>query len=104
MQPYRLRVAGTAGSGAWSGQNKKLAILISGSDWHFITPTSGWVVRDLTTANRYAYSGSAWAVLAEPWEKQKAAPQASLRHIMAGLAASPGWTVPHLGHLPGLSS
>lgn len=58
----RWIVAATA-SGAWIGQEKKIALCTAANEWLFITPAEGWRadVRDENLV--YRYSGSAWATL-----------------------------------------
>lgn len=61
---YRVAPAAT---GAWAGQEDRLAVRVAGV-WHFIQPTDGMLVYDRTTAAFVIYR-SQWqaaAIVAEP--------------------------------------
>lgn len=60
----QVYIVGAAATGAWAGQEGKLAIWCVGDDitsaWMFVTPKSGWEAWVIDEAVRYRYS-AAWA-------------------------------------------
>jgi len=62
----RYIVAATA-TGAWAGQEEKIADY-SGGGWVFYTPKTGWLVYVAATDNMWIYNGSAWAQPTPPSE------------------------------------
>lgn len=66
-----FRVTPTA-SGAWAGQEERLAVRVAGA-WHFIAPSEGMVVFDR--------SASSWAIFRSQW------------HPAVAIAAPAGGTV-----------
>jgi hypothetical protein len=63
-------IVATGGSGAWSGHDKHVAVWTTDNPatpsglWEFYVPKAGWLAYSVADAGFYAYSGSAWAVLA----------------------------------------
>ncbi|MDP2921799.1 MAG: DUF2793 domain-containing protein, partial [Candidatus Omnitrophota bacterium] len=49
----------TTGTGAWSGQNNKIAVY-NGSTWDFTTPLQSYAVFNKTDNAGYVYNGTSW--------------------------------------------
>jgi hypothetical protein len=52
-------VAGPA-TGAWAGQEGRIALALPGGLWDFVVPKAGWRVEILAEGRGATYSGSAW--------------------------------------------
>lgn len=55
-------LVGTAGSGAWSGHNRQIALYRNG--WVFFVPKEGWFTWVEDENNMLRYNGSAWVSVA----------------------------------------
>lgn len=64
LTPGVLYIVGPSATGAWAGNEGKLALVQTGDDtpslWRFITPKSGWRVYVIDEAKYYRHNGSAW--------------------------------------------
>jgi hypothetical protein len=56
-------LVGTSGTGAFSGHNNDIAVVVTGPAWSFIDPEIGDGVYDLDTRRSYVWSGAAWNVI-----------------------------------------
>jgi hypothetical protein len=61
-------VVGTAGTGAFSGHNKAIAIYYNAA-WIFVAPLEGFKAYDQTSDTKYLYDGSAWSAEASALAK-----------------------------------
>lgn len=52
-------IVATGSTGAWSGQDGKLAVYISGA-WTFYSPSNGWLAKDENSGLFISYNGSSW--------------------------------------------
>lgn len=52
-------IGATGATGAWSGQEDKIACSI-GAAWHYLNPVEGWEIRDRDTNSRYLYDSTGW--------------------------------------------
>lgn len=58
-----------AATGAWAGQEGKLAYwLTSAGIWQFVTPSTGWIVWVVADVSRYWFNGSAWVAMSNGGE------------------------------------
>lgn len=66
--PNAAYIVAPSSTGAWAGQENKIAIWATGDDlttfaWLFVTPKSGWRAWMIDEAAEYRYAGSAWALV-----------------------------------------
>lgn len=56
-------IVGTSATGAWAGQDGKVALCTAADVWQFISPPAFIIAYVVDESAEYRWSGSAWAVV-----------------------------------------
>lgn len=56
-------IVAASATGAWSGQDGKIALCTAATVWRFFTPSEGWKAYALNEDREYHHNGSAWVAV-----------------------------------------
>lgn len=68
---------GPSATGAWSGQDGKIAICEVANQFTIYNPANGWLAYDKNTSTEYRYNGAAWISASGSWVDGKSVKTAS---------------------------
>lgn len=62
-------IVGSGATGAWAGQDGKIATVYDGTNWAFLSPVEGWHAYDKALNSLYKFNGTDWQNASGAWVK-----------------------------------